>query len=232
MVISQAASSSIQFFASGCWIAWFLPIWRLKTMRVFAYSVARLSATMPRPTASAAIRMRSGFMPCRMYSKPRPSSPMRSSTGISKFSKNSSFEVDRLAAHLLDLARMHALAVEVGVEQAEAVGRVLDLLQRRGARQQQHLVGDLRGGDPHLLAVDDVAVALALGAQLQLRRVEAGVRLGDGEAGLLLAFRHRRQHALALLVVAEHDDRVEAEDVHVDRRRRRTCRRRTPRSSA
>src|SRR5690348_17603040 len=28
-VISHAASSSIQFLASGCWIAWFLPIGRL-----------------------------------------------------------------------------------------------------------------------------------------------------------------------------------------------------------
>ena len=36
ITISQAASSSIQFFASGCWIAWFMPIGRLNTMRLFA----------------------------------------------------------------------------------------------------------------------------------------------------------------------------------------------------
>jgi hypothetical protein len=33
ITISQAASSSTQFFVSGCWIAWFLPIGRLKTMQ-------------------------------------------------------------------------------------------------------------------------------------------------------------------------------------------------------
>ena len=144
----------------------------------------------PSPTASAAIRMRSGFMPCRMYSKPRPSSPMRSSTGISKSVDEQLVGVDRLAAHLLDLAHLDRAAVEVGVEQAQAVGRLLHLLQRRGAGQQQDLVGDLRGRDPDLLAVDDVAVAVAHGAGLELRGVEAGVGLGDGEAGL--APRRRR----------------------------------------
>ena len=48
------------------------------------------------PTASAAISTRSGFMPCRMYSKPRPSSPIRSSAGISKSAKKSSFESTHL----------------------------------------------------------------------------------------------------------------------------------------
>ena len=69
--------------------------------------------------------------------------------------------VDRLAAHLLDLAHLDVLAVEVGVEEAQAVVGLRHLLERRGARQQQHLVGDLRGRDPDLLPVDDVAVALA-----------------------------------------------------------------------
>jgi hypothetical protein len=40
---------------------------------------------------------------------------------------------------------LDALAVEIGVEQAEAMGRTLDLLQRRGARQQEDFVCDLRG---------------------------------------------------------------------------------------
>ena len=78
---------------------------------------------------------------------------------------NSSFESTRFAPHLLDLVDLDAAAIEVGVEQAEAVGRRLHLFERRGARQQQDLVGDLRGRDPDLLAVDDIAVAVADGAR-------------------------------------------------------------------
>jgi hypothetical protein len=39
---------------------------------------------------SAAISVRSAFRPSRMYLKPLPSSPIRFSSGISRFSKNSS----------------------------------------------------------------------------------------------------------------------------------------------
>src|SRR5205814_1761731 len=45
--------------------------------------------------------------------------------------------------------------------------------------------------------------------------------LGDAEAALHLAARDRRQHAPALLLAAEHRDRVQAEQVDVHRRRRR-----------
>ncbi|MET4844366.1 hypothetical protein ABIF62_004861 [Bradyrhizobium japonicum] len=48
--------------------------------------------------------------------------------------------------------------------------------------------------------------------------VEAGVGLGDGEARLLAALDHRRQHALALLLGAEHDHGIEPEHVDVHRR--------------
>ncbi len=87
-----AASSAIQFAASGCWMPWFLPIGRSKTILSLAYFAARLTAQRPRPTHSAAIRMRSGFMPCRMYSKPLPSSPMRSAAGTGTPSKNTWLE--------------------------------------------------------------------------------------------------------------------------------------------
>ena len=68
--------------------------------------------------------------------------------------------VDRLAAHLVDDARLHVLAVERGVEQREPLGALLHLLERRGAGEQQHAVGHLRGGDPDLLPVDRIAVAV------------------------------------------------------------------------
>ena len=53
--------------------------------------------------------------------------------------------IDGLAAHLLDFMNGDAAAIEIGIEQAEPVGRVFHLFQRRGARQQQDLFGDLRG---------------------------------------------------------------------------------------
>jgi hypothetical protein len=61
-------------------------------------------------------------------------------------------------------------------------------------------------------------VAVADSAGLQAERVEAGVRLGDREAGLVAAFDQRRQHAALLLLGAEHHHRVQAEDVHMQRR--------------
>jgi hypothetical protein len=123
--------------------------------------------------------------------------------------------VDGLAAHLLDLVHGDARSIEIGIEQAEAAGRVLHLFQRRGPRQQQYLVGDLSGGDPDLLAVDDVVVALPLRAGLQLRGIQPRVRFGDGKAGFFGAGDDRRQHPAALLVGAEHHHRVEPENIHV-----------------
>ena len=58
---------------------------------------------------------------------------------------------------------------------------LLHLVDRRRAGEQQHQVGLEHARDEHLLAVDDVAVALADRGGLELRRVGAGVRLGDAE---------------------------------------------------
>ncbi len=95
--------------------------------------------------------------------------------------------VDRLAAHLVDLGDLDLGAVEIGVEERQPVRRLLALLLGRGARDQQHLVGDRGGRREGLLAVHDVAVAVALGLGVECRGVEAGVGLGDGEAALDLA---------------------------------------------
>ena len=70
----------------------------------------------------------------------------------------------------------------VDQEYREAVGAFLDLLARRGARQQQHQVGMLGARGPDLLAVDDVmVVAFAPRGGAQRQRVGAGGRLGDAE---------------------------------------------------
>ena len=126
--------------------------------------------------------------------------------------------VDRLATHLLDLADLDLRAVEVRVEQRQAVGRLPALLLWSGAGDQEHLVGDLRRRRPHLLAVYHVAVAVAFGAGVEGGRVEAGIGLGDGEAALYLALDDVGQDAPLLFLGAEHHDRVRAEDIEVNRR--------------
>ncbi len=50
------------------------------------------------------------------------------------------------------------------------------------------------------------------------RRVEPGIGLGHGKARLFMAGDQRRQKAPLLLIGAKDDDRVQAEDVHMDRR--------------
>ncbi len=71
----------------------------------------------------------------------------------------------------------------------------------------------------NLLAGQQVVIAAALGAHLDRRGIEPGIGLGHGEARLVLAGDQRRQHAALLFVRAEHHDRLQAEDVHVNRRR-------------
>ena len=61
-------------------------------------------------------------------------------------------------------------------------------------------------------------VAAALGPGLEPRRVEPGIGLGHRKAGLLSPGDQGRQKPPLLLVIAEDDNRVQPEDVHVDRR--------------
>ncbi len=52
---------------------------------------------------------------------------------------------------------------------------------RRGSGQQQHQVGLLGAGYKHFLAIDDILVALAHGAGLELGGVRAGGGFGHAE---------------------------------------------------
>ena len=131
--------------------------------------------------------------------------------------------VDRLAPHLVDHPHVAVRTVQVGVEQRQPVGGALALLGRRGAREQHDLRRFLRSGGPHLAPVHDVAVAAALGARADPRRVQPGIGLGDAEAGEHPALDQIGQPARALLLAAEHHDRMRAEDVDVDRRARAHC---------
>ena len=65
---------------------------------------------------------------------------------------------------------------------------------------------------------DEVAVAVAHRAGRKIEGVEAGIGLGHREARLVVPGDERRQHAALLFRGAELHHRVEAEDVHVQRR--------------
>ena len=103
----------------------------------------------------------------------------------------------------------------VDQEHRQAVGALLGLLLRRGARQQQHQIGMLGARGPDLLPVDDVmVVALAPRRGAQRKRVGARRRLGDAE-GLQAQFAagDLRQIALFLRGAAVPQDR--AHGVHL-----------------
>ena len=126
--------------------------------------------------------------------------------------------IDRRAAHLRNLGRREIAPVKIRVEERQAVESAPALLLRRGAGDQQHLVGLLRRCGPELLPVDDIAaLAVRLRPRLEAGGVEAGIRLSDRETGLLLAGDQLRQHAPALLVRAVLDDGLGAENVEMDR---------------
>src|SRR5688572_6156438 len=128
--------------------------------------------------------------------------------------------VDAAASHLVDRAHLDPGAVEVGVEEAHAERWLRALLDRRRAREHQHLLRDLGRGDEHLGAGEHVVVALAHGLRPDAGGVQAGIGLGHREARLLFAADQRRQHARLLLLSAEDDHGVQAEDVHVHGRSR------------
>jgi hypothetical protein len=79
----------------------------------------------------------------------------------------------------------------------------------------------LRRRRPDLAAGDPVDVAIAHRHGLQTPGVQPGIRFGHTETGTLGAGDQRRQEALLLLLGAEHHNRVQTEDVDVDRRGRR-----------
>jgi hypothetical protein len=108
--------------------------------------------------------------------------------------------------HRLDRPDLDASAeifLEVDQEHREPVGAPLDLVDRGCARQEQHQIGMAGARGPHLLAIDDVLIALPHRPGLELCRVGAGGRLGHPES-LQPQFTRRdlRQIALFLLLAA------------------------------
>ena len=125
--------------------------------------------------------MRSAFQPSMMWRKPMPSSPTRFSAGTSTFSKKRML-VWWLIIMSSGLTSSLPLMSRRSTRKTDRPLRlVLELVVRRGAREQQHQVGLLHARDEDLLAVDDVFVALLHRAGFDLRRLRAGVGLGDAE---------------------------------------------------
>ena len=67
--------------------------------------------------------------------------------------------------------------------------------------------------DKHLGAIDDIAIAIALGRGADRRHVGAAVRLGDGKRADLLTRQDFRHYAFAQRVRAQADDRRRADSV-------------------
>ena len=126
--------------------------------------------------------------------------------------------VDRVAAHLFYRAHAHARPVEIRIKNREPLGPALYRVERSGAGEHQHLVCDLRCRDPDFLPRKDVIIPFPVRAQLDRGGIETCIGFGHGKAGLVLAGNQRRQHAAFLLIAAKKDDRLQAEDVHVNRR--------------
>src|SRR6476469_1178180 len=138
--------------------------------------------------------------------QPSSTSPMRLASGTRTSVKNTSLNPER--------PDLHAGRVEVDDEHRDAA--VLRLLGVRAGDDGAE-VRELRAGGPHLLAVEDPLVAVALGAHLEAGDVGAGPGLGEQLRPDLLAAQRLGDVPLALGVGAELDHRrdhhAEADDV-------------------
>ena len=121
----------------------------------------------------------------------------------------------RVAADLVDRRDRNLRALQLRQQQRHAVGAPLARLERRGAHQQQHALGDQRLGGPHLAAAHDVVIALAPCQRGNGGSVGTGIRLGDAEGAVQLATGDPRQVRLAHLLAAVANHRFHAEDRQV-----------------
>ena len=121
--------------------------------------------------------------------------------------------IDAAIAQLVELARRDALAL---LDQQQAHAAVARFGRRIGLDQHGEDIALDAVGDPGLGAVDDIGVALALGAGAHGLEIGAAVRLGQGDAAAQLAGREFRQEARLLLLGAEALDRRRHDQVRID----------------
>ena len=144
--------------------------------------------------------------------KPLPSSAPKQVVGGDLHLVEEQFGgVLRVLAQLLKVAAALEALDLVGLheQQRDAFGA----LSRIGLGDDADQVRRLAVGDERLRAVDDIAIAGALGRRLDALQVGSRSRLGHGDGADQFARRHARQPALLLLLGAvmddvRHDDRV------------------------
>ena len=79
--------------------------------------------------------------------------------------------------HIANGAHRHAMTdrlSQINHENGHALGFFRDLCHGRRARQQNHEVGMLYAGDPHLLTIDHITIALADCSGLDFSGVGSG----------------------------------------------------------
>jgi hypothetical protein len=124
--------------------------------------------------------------------------------------------VDAVSTHFTDLAHLEARRrlVNWNDEQAQSLGLLLELVQGRRARKEDHDLGLLGVGDEDLLPLERPStVSLLRGGCLQLERVESHIRFGNGETGAVLATADLRDELGTLRVGAEDGQRRRRVDV-------------------
>ena len=197
---SREASIFVAICASLSWIAWWWAIGFPNASRSCAYRIAASNAACAIPTARAAMFTRPSSIPPMNCLKPRPSlPPSTDSTGVRKPSKTSSVDSTPLYPSFLSGRE----TVRPGCSwtfglflddegRHTPVGRVrlgVGLGEQHDAARVQAV------GGPHLLAGDDVLVALAHGPGANRLDVGAGVRLGHRVGEVELAGGHAREVA-------------------------------------
>src|SRR5918994_1963983 len=173
------------------WTNWYLPIGCPKVSRSRAYSTDRSRQARTTPQARA-------LRADRVLGRP----PDVLEEGLAG-------RAGPDAELVLGVLRRHALPAALEDERRDP----LVLRRRVGLREDELVVGDGRVRDPVLLAVEDVGVALAAGSRQHRGDVRSRRRLGEAEAGELLAARLRDEVALLLLLtrVPQQRERVEAD---------------------
>ena len=79
-----------------------------------------------------------------------------------------------------------------------------------GAREHREEIGHRRRGDPHLLALEQIAAVDLARAGGDAAEIAAGVRLGHADAADFFAAQRRREQALLDVGIAEHFEKFRA----------------------
>jgi hypothetical protein len=118
--------------------------------------------------------------------------------------------------HVADGAQREAGGplAQVDQEHRKPFGLFRDFGERRGARQEEHQVGMLDTRNPHLLTIDDVAVAAPVGEGADFGGVGTGGGFGHGE-GLQPQLARRDLRKVALFLLRRSVPQQRAHDVHL-----------------